>query len=273
MDRIKIIEDCLRSSNIKKYKVKKTMGCVAEVSLGNQDKTSDKIRIRTRCFSGGEIYNPFSHVRFMTEHEHKDISNIANILSDNYEVQDFIKTFALHDMYKNFLNDVRFVSQNAEKPYPVSYTDISTLISRYIIKEDLKYDTEKFLKEMFELTSSERKTFVKFVLPVLYDKFENVKDVENYILNKERISYFVDNKIDYDNLKTIVKSLSVWDIPDVRDCMSSPSQIKLREFAGENPKKTLELYININNDNFLDIELKILKMLLMQLDTVYRYER
>lgn len=270
-NRIKMIKDCLRSSDIK-YNVEKTMGCI-KVLLGNQNETCDKVRVRTMDFSGGEIYNPFSHVRFMTEHEGKDISNIAKILFDNYDVQDFIKTFALHDMYKNFLNDVRFVSQHAEKPYPVSYTDISTLISRYIIKEDLKYDTEKFLKEMFELTSSERKTFVKFVLPVLYDKFENVKDVENYILNKERISYFVDNKIDYDNLKTIVKSLSVWDIPDVRDCVSSPSQLKLWEFAGENPEKTLELYININHNNFFDVELKILKFLLMQLDTIYRYSR
>ena len=97
--------------------------------------------------------------------------------------------------------------------------------------------------------------------------------MENYILNKERISYFVDNKIDYDNLKTIVKSLSAWDIPDVRDCVSSPSHLKLWEFSGENPKKTLELYININHDNFFDVELKILKLLLMQLDTVYRYSR
>ena len=270
-DRIKMIENCLCSSNIK-YNVEKTMECI-KVSLGNQDKSSDKVRISTMDFSGGEIYNPFSQVRFMTEHESRDISNIAKILSDNYDVQDFIKIFALHDMYKNFLNDVRFVSQNAEKPYPVSYTNISRLISRYIICEDLKYDTEKFLKEMFELTSSERKTFVKFVLPVLYEKFENVKDVENYILNKERISYFVDNKIDYDNLKTIVKSLSAWDIPDVRDCVSSPSHLKLWEFSGENPKKTLELYININHDNFFDVELKILKLLLMQLDTVYRYSR
>ena len=270
-DRIKMIENCLCSSNIK-YNVEKTMECI-KVSLGNQDKSSDKVRISTMDFSGGEIYNPFSQVRFMTEHESRDISNIAKILSDNYDVQDFIKIFALHDMYKNFLNDVRFVSQNAEKPYPVSYTNISRLISRYIICEDLKYDTEKFLKEMFELTSSERKTFVKFVLPVLYEKFENVKDVENYILNKERISYFVDNKIDYDNLKTIVKSLSAWDIPDVRDCVSSPSHLKLWEFSGENPKKTLELYININQDNFFDVELKILKLLLMQLDTVYRYSR
>jgi hypothetical protein len=271
MDRIKMIENCLCSSNIK-YNVEKTMGCI-KVSLGNQDKSSDKVRISTMDFSGGEIYNPFSQVRFMTEYESRDISNIAKILSDNYDVQDFIKIFALHDMYKNFLSDVRFVSQNAEKPYPVSYTDISRLISRYIICEDLKYDTEKFLKEMFELTSSERKTFVKFVLPVLYEKFENVKDVENYILNKERISYFVDNKIDYDNLKTIVKSLSAWDIPDVRDCVSSPSHLKLWEFSGENPKKTLEFYININHDNFFDVELKILKLLLMQLDTVYRYSR
>ena len=270
-DRIKMIENCLCSSNIK-YNVEKIMGCI-KVSLGNQDKISDKVRISTMDFSGGEIYNPFSQVRFMTEHESRDISNIAKILSDSYDVQDFIKIFALHDMYKNFLSDVRFVSQNAEKPYPVSYTDISRLISRYIICEDLKYDTEKFLKEMFELTSSERKTFVKFVLPVLYEKFENVKDVENYILNKERISYFVDNKIDYDNLKTIVKSLSAWDIPDVRDCVSSPSHLKLWEFSGENPKKTLELYININHDNFFDVELKILKLLLMQLDTVYRYSR
>ena len=268
-NRIKMIKDCLRSSDIK-YNVEKTMGCI-KVSLGNQNETCDKVRVRTMDFSGGEIYNPFSHVRFMTEYESRDISNIAKILSDNYDVQDFIRTFALHDMYKNFLNDVRFVSQHAEKPYPVSYTDISTLISRYIIKEDLTYDPENFLQEMFELPSSERKTFVNFVLPVLYDKFENVKDVENYILNKERISYFVDNKIDYDNLKTIVKSLSVWDIPDVRDCVSSPSQLKLWEFAGENPKKTLELYININHDNFLDVELKILKLLLMQLDTIYRY--
>lgn len=272
MDKIKMIEDFLRSLNIK-YNVKKTMGCVAEVSLGNQNESCEKVRIRTMCFSGGEIYNPFSHVRFMTEYESKDISNIAEILSDNYYVQDFIRTFALYDMYKNFLNDVRFVSENGEKPYPVSYTDISSLISRYIIEEKLRYDTKKFLKEMFELSSLERKTFVKFVLPVLYDKFENVKDVENYILNKERISYFVDNKIDYDNLKTIVKSLSAWDIPNVRDCMSSPSQIKLWEFAGENPKKALELYININYDTFFDVELKILQLLLMQLDTVYRYSR
>jgi len=270
-DRIKIIKNCLCSSNIK-YNVKKTMGCI-KVSLGNQNENADKVRIRTMDFSGGEIYNPFSHVRFMTEYESKDISNIAEILSDNYDVQDFIRTFALYDMYKNFLNDVRFVSENAEKPYPVSYTDISSLISRYIIKEKLKYDTKKFLKEMFELSSSERKTFVKFVLSVLYDKFENVRDVENYILNKERISYFVDNKIDYDNLKTIVKSLSAWDIPDVRDCVSSPSQIKLWEFAGENPKKALEVYINVSHDTFFDVELKILKLLLMQLDTIYRYSR
>ena len=272
MDKIKMIEDVLRSSNIK-YNVKKNLGCVAEVSLGNQNESCEKVRIRTMCFSGGEIYNPFSHVRFMTEHESQDISNIAKILSDNYDVQDFIRTFALHDMYKNFLNDVRFVSHHAKKPYPVSHTDISRLISRYIICDELRYDTKKFLKELFELNRSERKTFVKFVLPVLYDKFENVKDVENYILNKERISYFVDNKIDYDNLKTIVKSLSIWDIPDVRDCVSSPSQINLWEFAGENPKKTLELYININHDTFVDVELEILKILLMQLDTIYRYSR
>lgn len=271
MDRIKMIENCLNSSNIK-YNVKKTMGCV-KVSLGNQDKNADKVRIRTMDFSGGEIYNPFSHVRFMTEHEGKDISNIAEILSYNYNVQDFIKTFALHDMYKNFLNDVRFVSQHAEKPYPVSYTDVGSLIERYVQHVDLVYGTNKFLKKIFELSSSERKAFVKFVLPVLYDKFENVKDVENYILNKERISYFVDNKIDYDNLKTIAKLLSVWDIPDVRDCISNPSQIKLWEFVGEKPEKTLELYINIEHDNFFDVELKILKLLLMQMDTIYKYSR
>ena len=271
MDRIKMIENCLNSSNIK-YNVEKTMGCI-KVSLGNQDSNADKVRIRTMCFSGGEIYNPFSHVRFMTEYENQDISNIAEILSNNYDVRDFIKTFTLHDMYKNFLNDVRFVSQNAEKPYPVSHTDISRLISSYITNIDLKYDIEKFLKEMFELSSLERKTFVKFVLPALYDKFENVKDVENYILNKERILYFVDNKTDYNNLKTIVKSLSVWNIPDVRDRMSSPSQIKLWEFAGEHPEKTLEVYINIEHDDFFDIELKILQLLLMQLDTIYRYSR
>lgn len=271
MDRIKMIEHVLYSSNIK-YNVEKTMECI-KVSLGNQDKNADKVRIRTMDFSGGEIYNPFSHVRFMTDYESQDISNIAEILSNNYDVRDFIETFTLHDMYKNFLNDVRFVSQNAEKPCPVSYTDISSLISRYIISEKLKYDTEKFLKKIFELSSLERKTFVKFVLPVLYDKFENVKDVEDYILNKIRILYFVDNKTDYNNLKTIIKSLSVWDIPNVRDCMSSPSQIKLWEFAGENPEKTLELYINIEHDNFFNAELKILQLLLMQLDTIYRYSR
>ena len=271
MDRITMIENCLNSSNIK-YNVEKTMGCI-KVSLGNQSENADKVRIRTMDFSGGEIYNPFSHVRFMTEYEQKDISNIAEILSDNYDVQDFIRTFALNDMYKNFLNDVLFISQRGEKPYPISYTNVSNLISRYVTHTDLIYGKDKFLREILELSSSERKTFVKFVLPVLYDKFENVRDVEKYILNKERISYFVDNKIDYDNLKTIVKSLSAWDIPDVRDCVSSSSQIKLWEFGGENPKKTLEFYINIKHDNFFDVELKILKLLLMQLDTVYRYSR
>ena len=271
MDRIKMIENCLNSSNIK-YNVEKTMGCI-KVSLGNQSENANTVRIRTMDFSGGKIYNPFSHVRFMTEYENRDISNIAEILSDNYDVRDFIETFTLHDMYKNFLNDVRFVSQNAEKPYPVSHTDISRLISSYITNIDLKYDTEKFLKEMFELSSFERKTFVKFVLPLLYDKFENVKDVENYILNKERISYYLANKIDYDTLKKIAKSLSVWNIPVVTNCISSPSQIKFWEFAGEHPEKTLELYINIEHDNFFNAELKILQLLLMQLDTIYRYSR
>lgn len=271
MDRIKMIENCLNSSNIK-YNVEKTMGCI-KVSLGNQDKNGEKVRVRTMDFSGGEIYNPFSHVRFMTEYESRDISNIAEILSDNYDVQDFIKIFALNDMYRNFLNDVRFVSQHGEKPYPLSYTNIGRLIERYVQHDDLIYGADKFLKEIFELNSSERKAFIKFVLPLLYDKFENVKDVENYILNKERISYFVDNKIDYDNLKTVVKSLSIWDIPNVRDCVSSPSQIKLWEFAGEHPEKTLEVYINIEHDDFFDVELKILKLILMQLDNIYRYSR
>lgn len=271
MDRIKMIENCLNSLNIK-YNVEKTMGCI-KVSIGNQSENANTVRIRTMDFSGGDIYNPFLHVRFMTEYEQKDISNIAEILSDNYDVQDFIRTFALHNMYKNFLNDVRFVSQNAKNPYPVSYTDIPSLISSYITNTDLIYDTDKFLKEIFELNSLERKTFVKFVLPVLYDKFENVKDVENYILNKERISYYLANTIDYDTFKKIVKSLSVWDIPVVTNCISSPSQIKLWEFAGEHPEKTLEVYINIEHDDFFDVELKILQLLLMQLDTIYRYSR
>lgn len=228
------------------------------------------------------IYNPLSEVRLMSYYENDDLKDVFTpmfdyLVSDNKpfrdimfvrdEVIELLKVVAKHIMYKEFLQNPKFIYEDSSK-IPVSDVTLFDVMSFF--DGDVKSKIKAILSEnLIEYgINDEIKEFVKDNI-IHYDtpsrddvEFVNEKGQNPVVI--DRLNYFSKSNALDDVIKTIKKAfeLATKDIPDLEKSIFN-AKSKFRMYDLVNGEKPVSVYL-CYNDNDLQNMKPIYKVFMSQ---------
>lgn len=227
-------------------------------------------------------YNPLSEVRLMSYYESNDLRDVFTpmfdyLLSDDKRFSDImfvleqavelLKVSAKHIMYKEFLQNPKFIYEDSSK-IPVS--DVTLLDVMSFFDGDVKSKIKAILSEnLIEYgINDEIKEFVKDNI-IHYDtpsrddvELVNEKGQNPVVI--DRLNYFSKSNALDDVIKTIKKAfkLATKDIPDLEKSIFN-AKSKFRMYDLVNGEKPVSVYL-CYNDNDLQNMKPIYKVFMSQ---------
>lgn len=219
-------------------------------------------------------YNPLAEVRILSKYEAEDVRIIAenickvqetkgNALLYAHYSSDFISAVIYYVLYKNFLENPKFVYENGEK-IPVSNATMAEVIEfigerdkigKHVkineLLEKLKKISKENIIEMFGY-DEEIKNYVKEKLNDIYKK-----DIDQEIISKgnhPRIvkQFFKNFEVPFFGavLSQTVYNLSIFDIPQIKENISGSD---FRMYDLMNMEKPVSLYYVVSPADILEL--------------------
>lgn len=218
-------------------------------------------------------YNPLAEIRILSKYEEEDIRIISDAICKVNEAgwnrafacysSDFVSAVIYYILYKNFLENPKFIYENGEK-IPFSNATITEVIEFIGESDEIgKYIKAKSLLEKLKKISLEN----------IIGKFGKDEETKNYV--KEKLNNIYKNDIDrkiinngnhpriakqfYKNfdlpffssiLSWSISNLSIFKIPEIKENMSTSD---FRMFDLMNSEKSVSFYYVISPANIIKL--------------------